>query len=110
MRPHQQIAAQLCIRLLIECFILGMMCFMGMQILGFPFAVLISVIVGASQMVPIVGPWVSGAIGLSIIFVVDPPRALWFIVFVLAIQQIEGNLIYPKVVGNAVGILSLIHI
>ena len=81
--------------------------FMGMQILGFPFAVLISVIVGASQMVPIVGPWVSGAIGLSIIFVVDPPRALWFIVFVLAIQQIEGNLIYPKVVGNAVGISGL---
>ena len=93
--------------MLIECFILGMMCFMGMQILGFPFAVLISVIVGASQMVPIVGPWVSGAIGLSIIFVVDPPRALWFIVFVLAIQQIEGNLIYPKVVGNAVGISGL---
>ena len=93
--------------MLIECFILGMMCFMGMQILSFPFAVLISVIVGASQMVPIVGPWVSGAIGLSIIFVVDPPRALWFIVFVLAIQQIEGNLIYPKVVGNAVGISGL---
>lgn len=93
--------------MLIECFILGMMCFMGMQILGFPFAVLISVIIGVSQMVPIVGPWVSGAIGLSIIFVVDPPRALWFIVFVLAIQQIEGNLIYPKVVGNAVGISGL---
>lgn len=93
--------------MLIECFILGSLCFMGMQIFGFPFAVLISVIVGASQMVPIVGPWVSGAIGLSIIFMVDPPRALWFIVFVLAIQQIEGNLIYPRVVGNAVGISGL---
>ena len=93
--------------MLIECFILGSLCFIGMQILGFPFAVLISVIIGVSQMVPIVGPWVSGAIGLSIIFVVDPPRALWFIVFVLAIQQIEGNLIYPKVVGNAVGISGL---
>ena len=93
--------------MLIECFILGSLCFMGMQILDFPFAVLISVIIGVSQMVPIVGPWVSGAVGLAIIFVVDPPRALWFIVFVLAIQQIEGNLIYPKVVGNAVGISGL---
>lgn len=93
--------------MIIECFILGVMCFIGMRILGFPFAVLISVIVGVSQMVPIVGPWVSGIIGLSIIFVVDPPHALWFVVFVLAIQQIEGNLIYPRVVGNAVGISGL---
>lgn len=93
--------------MIIECFILGTMCFIGMRILGFPFAVLISVIVGVSQMVPIVGPWVSGVIGLSIIFVVDPPHALWFVVFVLAIQQIEGNLIYPRVVGNAVGISGL---
>ncbi len=93
--------------MLIECFILGTLCFIGMQIFGFPFPVLISVIIGVSQMVPIVGPWVSGAIGLAIIFVVDPPSALWFAVFVLAIQQIEGNLIYPKVVGDAVGISGL---
>lgn len=90
-----------------ECFILGIMCFVGMRILDYPFALLISVLVGMGQIVPIVGAWVSAGIGAVILFVVEPSRALWFLVMVLAIQQVEGNVIYPRVVGNAVGISGL---
>jgi len=90
-----------------ECFILGTMCFIGMRIFRFPFALLISVLVGLGQMIPIVGAWVSAGIGAVILFVVDPPSALWFILLICTIQPIEGNLIYPHVVGNAVGISPL---
>ena len=78
-----------------------------MRIFRFPFALLISVLVGLGQMIPIVGAWVSAGIGAVILFVVDPPSALWFILLICAIQPIEGNLIYPHVVGNAVGISPL---
>lgn len=90
-----------------ECFILGILCFIGMSIFRFPFALLISVMVGVGQIVPIVGAWFSAAVGTLIIFVVDPARAVWFLVLVLAIQQFEGNVIYPRVVGSAVGISGL---
>lgn len=90
-----------------ECFILGILCFIGMSIFKFPFALLISVMVGVGQIVPIVGAWFSAAVGTLIIFVVDPARAVWFLVLLLAIQQFEGNVIYPRVVGSAVGISGL---
>lgn len=93
--------------MLIECTILGLLCFVGMTVLKFPFALLISVLVGVSQMIPIVGPWVSAVVGAFIVFVVSPEQALWFLVFVIGVQQLEGNLIYPRVVGNAVGISGL---
>ncbi len=93
--------------MIVECFILGGMCFIGMSIFKFPFALLISVLVGLGQMIPIVGAWVSAGIGAVILFVVDPPNALWFILLICTIQPIEGNLIYPHVVGNAVGISPL---
>lgn len=90
-----------------ECFILGTMCFIGMSIFRFPFALLISVLVGMGQMIPIVGAWVSAGVGAIILFVVDPPNAFWFLLMICVIQPIEGNLIYPHVVGNAVGISPL---
>lgn len=92
---------------IIECFILGTLCFIGMSILRLPFALLISVLVGIGQMIPIVGAWISAGVGTLILFVVDPPRAIWFLLLICTIQPIEGNLIYPHVVGNAVGISPL---
>lgn len=92
---------------IIECFILGSLCFIGMSILRLPFALLISVLVGIGQMIPIVGAWISAGVGTLILFVVDPPRAIWFLLLICTIQPIEGNLIYPHVVGNAVGISPL---
>ncbi|HWS28687.1 MAG TPA: AI-2E family transporter [Clostridia bacterium] len=90
-----------------ECAILGILCFMGMQILGFPYPLLISFMVGITQMAPIIGPWASGILGALIILMVDPPMALWFIVFIVIVQQIEENLFYPRVVGNAVGLSGM---
>ncbi|MCE5234930.1 MAG: AI-2E family transporter [Clostridiaceae bacterium] len=90
-----------------ECAILGTLCFIGMQILGFPYPLLISFTVGITQMAPIIGPWASGILGALIILMVNPPMALWFIVFIIAVQQIEENLFYPRVVGNAVGLSGM---
>ncbi len=90
-----------------ECAILGTLCFIGMQIFGFPYPLLISFMVGITQLAPIIGPWVSGILGALIILMVNPPMALWFIVFIIAVQQIEENLFYPRVVGNAVGLSGM---
>lgn len=90
-----------------ECAILGTLCFIGMQIIGFPYPLLISFMVGITQLAPIIGPWASGILGALIILMVDPSKALWFIVFIIAVQQIEENLFYPRVVGNAVGLSGM---
>lgn len=93
--------------MLIECTILGVMCYIGMKVFKFPFELLISFMVGLTQMVPVIGPWISGAIGFLIILVVNPPQALWFMLFLLVIQQLEEKLFYPKIVGGAVGLSGL---
>ena len=93
--------------MIVECTILGLMTFLMMVIFDFPYAVLISVIVGVTQMVPIIGPWVSGALGVLIILVTDPPKALWFAIAVFTVQQLEANLVYPRVVGSAVGLSGI---
>ena len=93
--------------MIIECTILGTLCFIAMTIFGFPYALLISVVVGVTQIVPIIGPWVSALFGALIILVSDPSRVIWFIVLVLVVQQIEANVFYPRVVGNAVGLSGI---
>lgn len=91
----------------VECTLLGLLCFIGMSIFAFPFALLISVSVGIMQMAPVVGPWASAILGALIILVADPPKVLWFLIFILIVQQIEANLIYPRVVGSAVGLSGI---
>jgi len=93
--------------MILECGILGSMCFIGMKIFGFPYALLISVIVGVTQIVPVIGPWFSAILGALIILMVEPVMALWFLVFIVVVQQIECNLIYPRVVGNMVGLSGI---
>ena len=93
--------------MIIECTILGTLCFIAMTIFGFPYALLISVVVGVTQIVPIIGPWVSALFGALIILVSDPSRVIWFIVLVLVVQQIEANVFSPRVVGNAVGLAGI---
>ena len=93
--------------LIIDCFLLGIMCFIAMSIFGFPYALLISATIGFTQVVPIVGPWIGGLVGGLLILFVDPPLVLWFVVLLLTVQQIDNNLVYPRVVGNAVGISGI---
>lgn len=86
-----------------ECFILGVLCFLGMSIFGFPFAGMVSVLVGVTAIIPIFGAFIGLVVGAFMILVHQGfLRMAWFIVFFLVLQQIEGNLIYPHVVGKSV--------
>ncbi len=91
----------------IEAVILGILCFIGMSIFGFDYAPLISVIIGLTNMIPIVGPIIGTIPSAAILLLVNPIDAVWFVVFIIIIQQIDSNIIYPKVVGNSVGLPSL---
>lgn len=87
-----------------EAIILGALCFVGMSIFRFPYALMISVLVGFTALIPIVGAFIGTIVGALLIVTVSPIQALWFILFILVLQQIEGNLIYPRVVGTSVGL------
>ena len=88
----------------LEAVILGAMFAVTMPIFNMPYVALVSVIIAVTALVPIVGAFVGCIIGAFFILVVDPALAFWFIVLFLALQQIEGNLIYPRVVGSSVGL------
>lgn len=86
----------------IEAIIIGLMCFVGMLIFGFPYAAMISVLVGVTALIPIVGSFIGGGVGAFMMLTVDPMKAVWFLVFFIILQQFEGNVIYPKTVGSRV--------
>lgn len=91
-----------------EAVIIGLLCFIGMKIFRMPYAPIISVLVGATALIPMVGAFVGTAIGAFLILLVEPIKAVWFIVFIIVLQQLEGNLIYPKVVGKSVGLPGML--
>lgn len=88
----------------LEATILGVLCVMGMLILKIPYAMPIGVLVGVTALIPVVGAFIGVIIGAILIVSVNPIKVVTFVVFVLILQQIEGNVIYPKVVGNSVGL------
>lgn len=87
-----------------EACILGLLCFIGMIIFGMPYALTISVLIGFTALIPIFGAFIGAGIGALLIAVQNPMLALGFIIFIIVLQQIEGNVIYPKVVGSSVGL------
>ena len=87
-----------------EAAVLGTLCFMGMVLFGFEYPLLISAIIAVTALVPVAGA-IAGAIPSALIlFLVKPSSALWFLVFIIILQQLENNFIYPKVVGKSVGL------
>lgn len=88
----------------IEAVILGTLCAIGMGIFGMPYALAIGACVGLTALVPVFGAWLGGAIGFLMILTADPMQAVWFIVFLVVLQQLETHLIYPNVVGASVGL------
>lgn len=88
----------------LEATILGTLCILGMLILKIPYAVPIGVLVGVTALIPVVGAFLGIIIGSILIISVNPIKVITFIVFVLILQQVEGNIIYPKVVGTSVGL------
>ena len=91
----------------VEACILGGLCFIGMLLFSLPYAATISVLVGFTALIPVFGAFIGCIIGAFLIFMVSPIQALIFILFFLVLQQIEGNLIYPKVVGGKIGLPSI---
>ncbi len=89
---------------LTEAVIIGMLCFLGMSIFSMPYAPLISTIVGCTALIPIFGAFIGTAVGAFVLLMVKPITAFWFIVFIIVLQQLEGNIIYPRVVGSSIGL------
>lgn len=87
-----------------EAVILGVLCTVGMLLFRFPYAAMTGAVVGVSALIPIVGAYIGAAVGAFMIFTIDPLQAVFFIVFLIILQQLEGNLIYPRVVGSSVGL------
>lgn len=88
----------------IEAIILGGLCTAGLFIFRFPYAPMIGSVVGFTALIPLIGAYMGGAFGFCMILTQDPVKAFLFILFLVILQQIEGNLIYPKVVGGSVGL------
>ncbi len=88
----------------VEAFILGGLCFLGMCLFRFDYAPLISVAVGVFALIPIAGAYLGAVLAVLLLVMIDPWQAVWFLVFLVALQQLEGNLIYPRVVGTSLGL------
>ena len=87
-----------------EALIIGFLCFIGMIILRIPYAPTISVLIAFTALIPMFGAFIGTIIGAFLIMMIDPIKALIFVIFIIILQQFEGNLIYPKVVGKSVGL------
>lgn len=89
---------------LIEALLLGILCFLGMALFRFPYALLISVIIGVTALIPIFGAFLGTGVSALILLTEKPVLALWFILFIVVLQQFESNFLYPRVVGDSIGL------
>ena len=87
-----------------EAVILGVLCFLGMTVMRLDYAGMVSVVVGVTALVPILGAYIGGAVGVILLLFVSPGKAVAFLVFLIVLQQVEGNVIYPRVVGRKIGL------
>ena len=87
-----------------EAVILGLLCGIGMAIFGFPYAAMISTLIAFTALIPVAGAYIGAFVGAFMILTVSPIKALFFLIFLVILQQLEGNLIYPRVVGEALGL------
>ncbi|MFD1418055.1 AI-2E family transporter [Companilactobacillus keshanensis] len=92
----------------IEAFILGTLCALGMWIFKFPNALSIGALVGITALVPMIGAWIGGGVGFVLIAVTSPLQGILFVVYIIVLQQLESNLIYPRVVGGSIGLPGIL--
>lgn len=90
-----------------EAIILGILCFIGMNIFKMPYALLISVLISVTSLIPVFGAFIGTIPAVFIILIINPIKAIWFVIFIIVLQQLEGNIIYPKVVGSSVGLSAI---
>ncbi|MBQ8572252.1 MAG: AI-2E family transporter [Ruminococcus sp.] len=89
---------------IIDSAIIGVLCFIGLKIIGIEYAVLISVVVGITNIIPFFGPFIGAVPCALLLLLVDPWDCLWFVIFIFGLQQLDGNLIGPKILGDRIGI------
>ena len=87
-----------------EAVILGLLCIGGMTLFGFPYATMVGTLIGFTALIPVAGAYIGAGVGAFLIFTVSPVKAVLFLLFIVVLQQLEGNLIYPKVVGSSIGL------
>ena len=87
-----------------EAVILGSMCVLGMALLQLPYALMVGVLIGFTALIPIAGAYIGAGVGAFMILTVSPVKALVFLIFIVILQQVEGNVIYPRVVGKSIGL------
>ena len=91
---------------ILDSTIIGCLCFIGFSILDIPYPLLISVIVGVTNIIPFFGPFIGGIPSAFIILMASPIKCLWFIIFIIILQQIDGNIIGPKILGDKTNLNS----
>ncbi|MCD7982124.1 MAG: AI-2E family transporter [Clostridiales bacterium] len=89
---------------IIDSLIIGFICFVCMYIMKLPYAVLVSVIIGVTNIIPVFGPFIGAIPSVILIFLVNPIQALYFLILVVVLQQVDGNIIGPKILGNTTGL------
>ncbi len=92
---------------ILDSLIVGIVIFIAFAIFGIPYAPLLSVMIAITNVIPVIGPFIGAIPGVLIIFFVDPSKVLWFIIINVVIQQIDGNIIVPKILGETTGLSSL---
>ena len=89
---------------IIDSAIIGVLCFIGLSLIKMPYTLLVSVIVGVTNVIPFFGPYIGAIPSAFLILLSDPKKGLYFIIFILVLQQIDGNVIGPKILGNSTGL------
>lgn len=89
---------------IIDSAIIGVLCFLGLSILNMPYTLLVSVIVGVTNVIPFFGPYIGAIPSALLILLEDPQKGLYFIIFILVLQQLDGNVIGPKILGDSTGL------
>ena len=87
-----------------EAVILGVLCALGMALLGLPYAMMVGALIAFTALIPVAGAYIGAGVGAFMILTVDPWKAVVFLIFIVVLQQLEGNLIYPRVVGSSMGL------
>lgn len=91
---------------ILDSIIIGCLCAVGMLILQMPYVMIISLIIGITNIIPIFGPFIGAIPSAILVLIAEPKKVIWFVIFILVLQQIDGNIIGPKVLGNRIGISS----
>lgn len=94
----------------IEAIVIGILCAIGMAVLKLPYALMVGTIVGATSLIPVFGAYFGGALSVFIVFTVSAKSAVVFLIFLVVLQQLESNLIYPRIVGTSVGLPGVLVI